>query len=78
VPEFVVLKQNFRDDSWDSTYVDVTAESAEEAIEVVAKEGDRRKGGGGRYVAIPNEWWIAQDVVVERIAEVHMTPVELV
>jgi hypothetical protein len=76
MPDYAVLKQNPRDDSWDTTYVDVTADSPEAAIEVVAK--DEHRGGEGRYVAIPNEWWKAQDVTVKRIAEVSMEPQELV
>jgi len=77
--EFVVLKQIPSGpcaDSWDMTYVDVAANSAEEAIEDVAK--DAVKGGEGRYIAIPNEWWVAQDVTVKRIAEVNMERQEMV
>lgn len=76
---FVVLKQ-IPDNEWAdcfvTTYVDVTAESAKDAIEQIAK--DEHKGGEGRYIAIPNEWWIAQDVTVKKIAEVNMEEQEMV
>jgi hypothetical protein len=50
--------------------------SEKDAIEITAK--DENKGGAGRYVAIPNEWWIAQNVTVKKIAEVNMEPQEMV
>ncbi len=74
--DFVVLKQNPQTDDWDETYVDVTADSPEAAVEIVAK--DENRGGEGRYIAIPNEWWVAQNVTVKRIAEVNMERQEMV
>jgi hypothetical protein len=77
--DFVVLKQIPSGpcaDSWDTTYVDVTADTPEAAIESVAV--DEHKGGEGRYIAIPNEWWVAQNVAVKRIAEVTLDREEMV
>lgn len=77
--EFVVLKQIPSGpcaDSWDAIYVDVSADSPENAIDEVARTETR--GGEGRYVAIPSEWWIAQNVTVKRIAEVSMEREELI
>jgi hypothetical protein len=77
--DFVVLKQVPTGpcaDSWDAVYVNVTANSPEDAIDEVAKL--ELVGGEGRYVAIPNEWWVAQNVTVKRIAEVGMEREELV
>lgn len=79
MPDYVVLKQIPEGqcaDSFDTTYVDVTAETPEEAIEEVSK--DEHKGGAGRYIAIPNEYWVAQNVTVKRIAEVNMERQEMV
>ena len=73
MPDYVVLKQIPEGpcaDCFETTYVDVTAESPKAAIEEVAKDGI--KGGEGRYLAIPNEYWVAQNVTVKRIAEVNM------
>jgi hypothetical protein len=79
MPDFVVLRQ-IPEGSWadcfDVLYVDVTAETAEEAIRTTAR--DDIKGGAGRYIAIPNEWWIAQNVTVKKIAEVNMEPQEMI
>lgn len=77
--EWVVLRQVEAGewaDMWDTTYVNVEAETPEVAIEAVATS--EHKGGAGRYVAIPNEWWVAQNVTVKRIAEVSMERQELV
>jgi hypothetical protein len=79
MPDYVVLRhipEGQWADCYEVTYVDQTAKSAEEAIEEVAKDGV--KGGEGRYIAIPNEYWVAQNVVVKRIAEVNMEQVDLV
>ena len=79
VPDYVVLKQISEGpcaDCFETTYVDVTAETPKAAIEEVAK--DEHKGGAGRYIAIPNTWWVAQDVTVKRIAEVNMEEQEMV
>lgn len=76
---FVVLKQipaGQCADSWDEIYVNVVAESPEQAIDEIAK--DEQRGGEGRYVAIPAEWWVAQNVTVKRIAEVTMEREELI
>jgi hypothetical protein len=79
MPDFVVLRQ-IEEGSWadcfEELYVDVTGETAEDAIREVAT--DEKKGGAGRYIAIPNEWWIAQNVTVKKIAEVNMEPQEMV
>lgn len=77
--EYVVLRQFQQGalaDCFETTYVDVTADSPEAAIEQVAK--DENKGGEGRYIAIPNEHWVAQNVTVKRIAEVNMERQEMV
>jgi hypothetical protein len=77
--EYVILKQipgGQCADNWDAIYVDVSADSPEKAIEEAAKVEYR--GGEGRYVAIPAEWWIAQNVTVKRIAEVDMEREELI
>jgi hypothetical protein len=75
MPDFVVLRQ-IEDgpwaDSFEVLYVDVTSETAEDAIRETAM--DYNKGGAGRYIAIPNEWWTAQNVTVKKIAEVYMEP----
>lgn len=79
MPDYVVLKQipeGHWADCFDVTYVDVTAETPEAAIEEVSK--DEHKGGEGRYIAIPNEYWVAQNVKVRRIAEVDMERQEMV
>lgn len=76
---YVVLKQipeGHCADLFDAIYVDVHAESAEAAIEEVAK--DENKGGEGRYIAIPNEYWVAQNVKIKRIAEVTMERQDMV
>jgi hypothetical protein len=79
MPDFVVLRQIENGpwaDSFEVLYVDVTGETAEDAIREAAT--DENKGGEGRYIAIPNEWWIAQNVTVKKIAEVNMEPQEMV
>jgi hypothetical protein len=79
MPDYVVLKQIPAGpcaDNWDVIYVDITADSAEDAIDITAKT--EYKGGEGRYVAIPNEWWVGQNVTVKRIAEVSMEREELI
>jgi hypothetical protein len=77
--DFVVLRQ-IPDGQWadmfEVLYVDVTGESAEDAIRKAAT--DENKGGAGRYIAIPNSWWIAQNVTVKKIAEVNMETQELI
>ena len=76
---YVVLKQIEEGQCADylyTTFVDVAAESPERAIEYVSK--DEYKGGAGRYIAIPNEYWVAQNVKVKRIAEVMMERQEMV
>jgi hypothetical protein len=79
MPDFVVLRQ-IPEGPWADTfevlYVDVTGDTAEDAIRETAT--DERKGGAGRYIAVPNEWWIAQNVTVKKIAEVNMDPQEMV
>ena len=79
MPDYVVLRQFLSGpcaDCFTTTYVDVTAESEEAAIEQVAKDGS--KGGEGRYIAIPNEYWVAYNVTVKRIAEVDMEQLKMV
>lgn len=79
MPDYVVLKQipeGTWADCFDALYVDVTAETPEEAIQEVATDG--AKGGEGRYIAIPNEHWVAQNVKVKRIAEVEMERQDMV
>jgi hypothetical protein len=79
MPDFVVLRQ-IPDGGWadcfDVLYVDVTAETAVDAIREAATS--EIKGGPGRYIAIPNEWWVAQNVTVKRIAEVEMETQEMI
>jgi hypothetical protein len=79
MPDFVVLRQ-IEEGPWADTfeviYVDVTGETAEDAIREVAI--DEKKGRAGRYIAIPNEWWTAQNVTVKKIAEVNMEPEEMI
>jgi hypothetical protein len=74
MPDYAVLKQNSQD-SWDELSAAVTADTPEGAIEMIAK--DEGGGGEGRYVAIPNEWWTAQEVTIRRIASVNMKPFNL-
>jgi hypothetical protein len=79
MPDFVVLRQiqgGAWADCFDVLYVDVTAETAEDAIREAATSEDR--GGAGRYIAIPNEWWTAQNVTVKKVAEVNMEPQEMI
>jgi hypothetical protein len=67
--DYVVIRQNPNDD-WMVLFVDVTADTPEAAIEFTAL--NEQKGGEGRYIAIPNEWWTAQNVTIKRIAEVNL------
>lgn len=79
MPDFVVLRhipEGQWADCYETTYIDVTARSPEEAIEDVAKDGI--KGGEGSYIAIPNEYWVEQKVKVKRTAEVEMERQELI
>ena len=81
MPDYVVLKQitdGSWADYWEAVYVDVTAETPEEAISITAKDNSKAKGGEGRYIAIPNEYWVAQNVNVKRIAEVTMERQEMI
>ena len=79
MPDFVVLRQ-IQEGPWSDTfevlYVDVSGETAVDAIREAATS--EIKGGPGRYIAIPNEWWIAQNVKVKRIAEVEMETQEMI
>jgi len=79
MPDFVVLRQ-IPEGSWadmfEVVYVDVSGETAVDAIREAATS--EHKGGPGRYIAIPNEWWIAQNVTVKRIAEVEMETQEMI
>jgi hypothetical protein len=77
--DFVVLRQIPEGpwaDLFEVLYVNVTAETAEDAIRTTAT--DENKGGAGRYIAIPNGWWTAQNVTVKKIAEVNMEPQEMI
>jgi hypothetical protein len=79
MPEFVVLRQipeGHWADMFEVIYVNVKGETAEDAIRETATS--ENKGGEGRYIAIPNEWWIAQNVTVKKIAKVNMEPEEMV
>lgn len=79
MPDYVVLKQIPEGpcaDCFDTTFMNVTAETPEAAIEEVSKDGEI--GGAGRYVAIPKASWVIQNVKVKKIAEVTMERQEMV
>jgi hypothetical protein len=61
-------------DLWDSVYVNVTAETAQEACEATAID----KGGEGRYFAFPNDLFVGYNVRIKRIAEVMSERQEMV
>jgi hypothetical protein len=78
MPDFVILRQIEHGpwtDNFEVIYLDMTGETAEDAIREAATNN---KGGAGRYLAIPNEWWVAQNVTVKKIAEITMEPQKMI
>jgi len=75
VSEWVVLWQIPEGpwaDSWTVVYVNVEAETPQDAVEQTAL--DR---GAGRYVALPIEYWVGYNAEVKKIAEVSLEQEDL-
>lgn len=65
---WIVFKQIATNDYWEVIYVDVEADTSEEAIRKTAID----KSGDGRHMAFPSSDAIYYEVEIERIASVKL------
>jgi len=69
------MRQRESDDHWQAVFVNVEAETAWQAIEQTVLDRGRVRYGDnaeGRWVAFPNEYFVAYTATITRIAEINL------